>query len=72
MRDPLVTALVDNKQNLSVFDWLAILYADRFNRSRYVCFDLIHHFHGFDDAQRVTLAYTITDLYEIGGTGRRR
>src|ERR1043165_2108902 len=45
--------LFDDEQRLAEFDRVAVLHQDCGDASGFVRFDLVHHLHGFDDAQRV-------------------
>jgi hypothetical protein len=42
--------LIDNDQCLAIFDGFTILYTNGFHNTGYVGLDLIHHFHGLNDA----------------------
>jgi len=58
-------------QRLAIFDGLAVLDAYRFNDTGHISFNLVHHLHCLDDAQRVAFIYTIAYLYIRCRTGRR-
>ncbi len=55
-------ALIDDEQDLPVLDRFAVLHAYRFDRSGNLGLDLVHHFHGFDDAQGIADPDPISDL----------
>lgn len=46
-------SLLDNYQRLVEFYWLAAFDQNGFHHAGFVGFDLVHHFHRFDDAQGV-------------------
>src|SRR5512138_3672530 len=64
--------LFDDEERLAELDRVAVLHQDRGDASCLVRFDLVHHLHGFDDAQRVADVDLAADVDECLRTGRRR
>ena len=62
--------LIDDDQGLTIFDRLAVLHANGFHDAGHLRFDLVHHLHRFDDAERVAFVDAITHL-NIGCGARR-
>ncbi len=62
--------LIDNEQRLPELYGFTILNAYRLDHTRNVGLYLVHHFHGFDDAQNIAFADTVADLYIWGGSWR--
>ncbi len=56
--------LFDDEQRLVKFDGLTIFNQDRFDHAGLVRLDLVHHFHGFDDAQGIADIDVLTDFRE--------
>src|ERR1700720_3795657 len=67
---PEYSRLFDDEQWLTELDWLAVLGEYRGDPPRLVGFFLIHHLHGFDDAQDLSDLDFGADLDE--GLGARR
>ncbi len=59
----------DGEQGLIELDRLTVFYQDAFDHTALFGLDLIHHFHGFNDADHVTLLDRLTDLNKVGGAG---
>ncbi len=59
--------LLDDKQHLVEFDRAAVFDEDGADRAALVGLDLVHHFHRFDNAQRIACI----DLLSLGDEGRR-
>src|SRR5690606_14957622 len=56
----------DAEQGLIEFHRLAIVHQDGLDDTGLVGFDVVHHFHGFDDAQYITGLDSLADLDEGG------
>src|SRR5215217_3400155 len=63
--------LFDDEERLAEFDRIAVLHQDRRDASRFVRFDLVHHLHGFDDAQSVADVHFAADVDECLRARRR-
>jgi len=59
----------NHKQRLAIFDRLTVLNQYFFNDARFVSFDLIEQFHGFNDAKGITLLYRLTNFNERRSLG---
>src|SRR5262245_15068917 len=56
--------LLDDEQRLAELHRLAVLHQDGGDPTFLVGFDLIHHFHGFDDAERLADLHFTADVDE--------
>src|SRR5690606_10673899 len=57
-------SLLDDDQRLVKFYRLTTFDQNRFHSTRLVCFDLVHHFHGFNDAQGIAYIDFLTHFDE--------
>src|SRR5580658_3288182 len=62
-----IIALFDDEQRLAELDRFTVLGEHRGDASRLVGFDLVHHLHGFDDAEYLSDFDLHADFYECFG-----
>ena len=53
----------DNKERLVILDGLAVFKLDLQDPARELCFDFIHQFHGFDDAENLAFLDSVADFH---------
>src|SRR4051812_42387829 len=56
-----VTRSLDREQRLAEFHRVAVLHHDRRDLAGAIAFDLVHHLHGFDDAEHLAGLHVVTD-----------
>src|SRR5690606_16130773 len=66
----LALALGNDDERLVVFHRLTVFHQDGFDHAGAAGFDLVHHLHGFDDADHVGGLHLLAHFHE--GTGTRR
>src|SRR5690606_21671999 len=62
----------DAEQGLIEFHRLAVVHQDGLDDTGLVRFDVVHHLHGFNDAQHVTGLHSLANFNEGGRLGGRR
>src|SRR5271155_2234953 len=61
----------DDHQGLTVLYWISVLRENFYHPPRCRRFDLVHHLHRLDNAERLALADRRSFFHERGGVGRR-
>src|SRR4051795_10499182 len=59
-----IARLPDHEERLGELDRVAVLDEHRHDAPGFIGLDLVHHLHGFDDAQHVTLLHLGADVDE--------
>src|SRR5574344_2696804 len=59
-----IDPLFDNEQRLIEFNGIAVFNQDALDHASLVRLDLVHHLHGFDDAQRIANLDLLTHFHE--------